>query len=199
MWMMVVLLTLGVPKVGYNFGVAIGYFLPGVMAYVCFGRWRPRLPVGLLPVFLGALWVAFLLHANFHRGWIACLLLGLGLPMFRQMSAEWAIVPSRIIAKYSYGAYLTHPFAIVVGIYLLRGHSLGVQLLAEAVLLVALPAAAYHWLEHPMIRLGDGLPRVRRNGTNSMNWRTSVKRTRSIASCSRRQYGVVGGYSGGRS
>jgi hypothetical protein len=100
MWMMVVLLTRGVPKVGHNFGVAIGYFLPGVMAYVCFGRWRPRLPVGLLPVFLGALWVAFLLHANFHRGWIACLLLGLGLPMFRQMSAEWAIVPSRIIAKF---------------------------------------------------------------------------------------------------
>jgi peptidoglycan/LPS O-acetylase OafA/YrhL len=157
MWAMTVLLTRSVPKDSHNFGVAIGYFLPGVMAYVGFGRWRPRLPVWLLPVFLGALWVAFLLHANFHRGWIACLLLGLGLPMFRQMSAEWAIVPSRIIAKYSYGVYLTHPFAIVVGMYLLRGRSLGLQLMAEAVLLVALPAAAYHLLEYPMIRVGGQL------------------------------------------
>jgi peptidoglycan/LPS O-acetylase OafA/YrhL len=73
------------------------------------------------------------------------------------MRTQWVIVLSRIIAKYSYGVYLTHPFAIVIGMYLLRGHSLWVQLLAEAVALVALPVIAYHLLEHPMIRVGARL------------------------------------------
>jgi peptidoglycan/LPS O-acetylase OafA/YrhL len=159
MWMMVVLLTLGVPKVGHNFAVAIGYFLPGAMAYVGFGRWKPRLQAWTLPVFLCILWIGFLLHANFHRGWIACLLLGLGLPLFHQIRAPWLIAASHTIAKYSYGVYLMHPFALVIGMYLLRGHSLGVRLLAEAVPLVVLPVAAYHLLEHPLIRVGSRLAR----------------------------------------
>jgi peptidoglycan/LPS O-acetylase OafA/YrhL len=157
MWAMAVLLARKGPSDTHNFGVAIGYFLPGAMAYVGFKRWSPKLPAWLLPLFMGVVWIAFLLHASFHTGWIACLLLGLGLPMFRQMRAEWAIAPSRIVAKYSYGVYLTHPFAIVVGIYLLRGHSLGVRLLVEAVVLVTVSTAAYHLLEQPMIRLGARL------------------------------------------
>jgi peptidoglycan/LPS O-acetylase OafA/YrhL len=157
MWMMVVLLTLGVPKTTHNFGVAIGYFLPGAMAYVGFGRWKSRLPAWMLPVFLAALWAAFLLHANFHRGWMACLLLGLGLPLFHQIRAPWLIAASHTIAKYSYGVYLMHPFALVIGLYLLRGHSLGVRLLAGAVPLVVLPVLAYHFIEYPMIRVGARL------------------------------------------
>jgi peptidoglycan/LPS O-acetylase OafA/YrhL len=47
--------------------------------------------------------------------------------------------------------------AIVIGIYLLRGHSLGVRLLAEAVSLVVLPSVAYHLLEHPLIKIGARL------------------------------------------
>jgi peptidoglycan/LPS O-acetylase OafA/YrhL len=159
LWTMTVLLTRWGNQNLHNFGVAIGYFLPGAMAYVGFSKWRPRIPAWPLPVFLAVLWIGFLLHANFHRGWMVCLLLGLGLPMFRQMRAEWVIVPSQIIAKYSYGVYLTHPFAIVIGMYLLRGHSLGVRLLAEVVSLVVLPVVAYHLLEHPMIRIGSRLAR----------------------------------------
>jgi len=159
MWAMAVLLARQVPSDLHTFGVTIGYFLPGCMAYVGFGRWRPRLPGWLLAVFLVALWTAFLLRANFHTGWFACLALGFALPMFRQMRPKWVTEPSRIVAKYSYGIYLTHPFAIVVGMYLLRGHSLAVQLLAEAVPLVLLPVAAYHLLEHPLIKVGARLAR----------------------------------------
>ena len=158
-WVMTVLLTRHAPPNSHTFGMAIGYFLPGAMAYVGFGRWTPRLPAWLLAVFLATLWVGFLFHASFRSGWLACLLLGLGLPMFRQMRSKWVVVPSQIIAKYSYGVYLTHPFAIVIGMYLLRGYSLGIQLLAEIVPLVVLPVLAYHLLEHPMIRLGARLAR----------------------------------------
>jgi peptidoglycan/LPS O-acetylase OafA/YrhL len=158
MWTMTVLLTRWGDQNVPNFAVAIGYFLPGAMAYVGFKQWRPRVPAWLLPAFLGGLWAAFLLlNPNYYSGWIICLLLGLGLPMFHQMRMEWATIPSKIIAKYSYGAYLTHPFAIVVGIYLLRRHSLWMQLSIEAMLLVTLPVVAYHLIEYPMIRVGGRL------------------------------------------
>jgi peptidoglycan/LPS O-acetylase OafA/YrhL len=84
-------------------------------------------------------------------------LLGLGLPLFHQIRAPWLIAATHTIAKYSYGIYLMHPFALVIGLYLLRGHSLGLRLLAEAVPLVVLPVLAYHLIEHPMIRAGTRL------------------------------------------
>jgi peptidoglycan/LPS O-acetylase OafA/YrhL len=157
LWTMTVLLTRWGNQNSHNFGVAIGYFLPGAMAYVGFGRWKSRLPAWMLPIFLAGLWVAFLLHANFHCAWISCVLLGLGLPLFRQIEAPWLIAASRTVAKYSYGVYLMHPFALVIGLYLLRDHSLGVRLLGEAVPLVMLPVMAYHLIEYPMIRMGARL------------------------------------------
>jgi peptidoglycan/LPS O-acetylase OafA/YrhL len=156
-WVMTLLLTRRVPSDHHNFGVAIGYFLPGCMAYVGFGRWRSRLPAWTLAAFLAFLWMAFLYRANFHTGWYACLALGLGLPMFRQIGAKCVIVPSRIIAKYSYGVYLMHSFAIVVGINILRAHSLGLRLSAEAAALVVLSVSAYHLLEQPLIKIGSRL------------------------------------------
>jgi peptidoglycan/LPS O-acetylase OafA/YrhL len=156
-WVMSVLLTRRVPNDHHNFGVAIGYFLPGCMAYVGFGRWRPRLAAWTLPIILALLWAAFLLRANFHTGWFACLALGLGLPMFRQMKANWLIVSSRMVAKYSYGIYLMHSFAIVFGLNILRSRSLGVRLVAEAVSLIVLTGLAYHLLENPLIKIGAKL------------------------------------------
>lgn len=140
-----------------NFAVTIGFFLPGVMAYVGFNRWKPKLPAWMLPAFLLATWISFWYHANFHRGWIFCLVVGLGLPLFRQIRSEVVLAPSRVIARYSYGVYLTHPFAIVIGFYLLRGRPLWMELLAVAVPLAVLPVLAYHLIEHPMIRAGSRL------------------------------------------
>jgi len=156
-WTLVFLNTRTLPPNGHNFAVSIDYFLPGVMAYVGFGRWKQTLPAWLLPIFLLALWPIFLYHCNFHKGWWFCLIIGLTLPMFRQMKSEILLAPSRQIAKYSYGVYLTHLFAIVIGIHFLRDHSIGLRLLVEAVLLVVFPVLAYHLVEHPMIRVGSRL------------------------------------------
>lgn len=156
-WSLIVLNERYLAAEGHNFIVAVDYFLPGIMAYVAFGRWKPRLPGWSLPIFLVAMWAIFLYRCNFHRAWIFCLIVGLGLPLFRQMKSEWVLAPSRQIAKYSYGVYLTHPFAIIIGMYLLRGHSLTVRLLAELGTLIVFPLLAYHLLEHPMIRLGSRL------------------------------------------
>lgn len=156
-WGLVLLNDRQVPSDSNNFAVAIGYFLPGIMAYIAFGRWKQRLPGWLLPIFLLCLWAVFLYHCNFHKGWWFCLAFGLGLPLFRQMTSEIVMAPSRQIAKYSYGIYLTHPFAIVIGLYVLRGYSLPLRLLGEVIPLVVFPLIAYHLLEHPMILLGSRL------------------------------------------
>ena len=157
LWALVLVNARPVSGNHHNFAVAIDYFLPGVMAYVGFSRWKPRLPGWLLPVFLAGMWAVFLPYFNFHRGWIFCLIIGLALPFFRQIKSELVLAPCRQIAKYSYGIYLTHPFALVVGLYVLRAHSLWVQISVELVLLVALPVIAYHLIEHPLIRVGSRL------------------------------------------
>jgi peptidoglycan/LPS O-acetylase OafA/YrhL len=82
---------------------------------------------------------------------------GLVLPSFHQLSAQWLVRCSHQIAKYSYGLYLAHPFSIVLGLYLMPHSPLALQL---AVILVSLPVfafTAYHLLEKPMIRLGSRL------------------------------------------
>lgn len=156
-WALALVNARAVPSDHHNFVVTMGYFLPGIMAYVGFGRWKPRLPGWALPLFLLAMWAVFLYRFNFHKGWYFCLVIGLALPLFRQMKSKWVLVPSRLIARYSYGVYLMHPFAIVIGMYLLKGQSLAVRLLCEVVPLVVLPVLAYHLLEHPMIRIGSRL------------------------------------------
>jgi peptidoglycan/LPS O-acetylase OafA/YrhL len=157
LWVLDLLYARHVPSDSHNFAVAIGYFLPGVMAYVGFGRWKPVLPSWMLPVLLLCLSAVCLARFNFHNGWYFCLIAGLTLPLFRQIKARPVVEISRQIAKYSYGIYLTHPFALVIGWYLLRGFSLPVRVLGEVVPLIVLPVVAYHGLEHPMIRLGSRL------------------------------------------
>ena len=159
-WLLVLLNERHFPSDRHNFAVAINYFLPGVMAYIGFNRWKPLFPGWLLPIFLASMWAIFLYHCNFHKGWYFCLIVGLGLPLFRQMKSEIVLAPSRQIAKYSYGIYLTHPFAIVIGLYLLRGHSLPVRLMGELIPLVVLPVIAYHLIEHPMIQWGSRLANI---------------------------------------
>jgi len=154
-WCLVLVNTRRVPSDEHNFAVVLGYFLPGIMAYIAYGRWKPRLPGWLLPAFLVGMWAIFLYNCNFHKGWWFCLIIGLGLPLFHQMTSAWVLTPSRIIARYSYGVYLTHPFALVIGLYLLRGHSLALRLSVEAIFLVVLPVLAYHLLEHPLVRIGS--------------------------------------------
>jgi peptidoglycan/LPS O-acetylase OafA/YrhL len=157
MWLLVVMETWHVGKQTHNFAVAIAYFLPGVMAYVGFAKWKPRLPGWLLPLFVLALGLFTLRGMNFHRAWYFCLALGLAIPAFEEVNARWLIASSRVLARYSYGVYLTHPFAIVIGLYLLAGYSLAVRVLGLMAPLLILPVLAYHLIEHPMILLGSRL------------------------------------------
>jgi peptidoglycan/LPS O-acetylase OafA/YrhL len=144
----------GVP---HNFFLCIPYFLPGIMAYVGFGRRRPILPAWTLPFALAGVYLVFLRWPEWRIGNLVCLAVGLGLPSFRQMSSRWLIRASHEVAKYSYGIYLTHPFALVFGIYLMPHRPLVFQLAVVLISLTVISVGAYHLLERPMIRLGARL------------------------------------------
>jgi len=145
------------PGVGHNFFLCIPYFLPGVMAYVGFGRHKAFLPAWSLPLALLLLWSAFMFHPSWRLADLLCLAVGLGLPRFHQITARWLIRASHEIAKYSYGIYLAHPFSIVLGLYLMPHRPLALQLTVILGSLAIFAVAAYHLLEKPMIQIGSRL------------------------------------------
>ena len=145
------------PGAAHNFFLAVPYFLPGVMAYVSYSRYRACLPGYLLPPALLLLWAVFMLHPGWRQGDLVCLAAGLGLPFFLQIRTAWLARASHEIAKYSYGMYLAHPFAIVLGLYLLPHRPLAVQLAVSLGSLAVLSVGAYHGLERPLMRVGSRL------------------------------------------
>lgn len=145
------------PGVAHNFVLVVPYFLPGIMAYVGFERYRARFPAWAFVLFLPLIWVLFMPRATWRSGNLVCLGVGLALPMFRQITNRPLIVASHTVAKYSYGMYLAHPFGIVLGLYLMPHSSLALQLTVIVLSTAALSVGAYHLLEHPMVRLGSRL------------------------------------------
>jgi len=145
------------PGQPHNFFLVIPYFLPGIMAYIGFGRQKAVLPAWIFPFALIALWGAFMLHPGWRIANVLCLALGLGLPFFHQITRRPLMVVSHTIAKYSYGIYLAHPFSIVLGLYLMPHAPLALQLTVMVVTTAAFAVAGYHLLEHPMIQLGARL------------------------------------------
>jgi peptidoglycan/LPS O-acetylase OafA/YrhL len=68
------------------------------------------------------------------------------------------VVPSHLIAKYSYGIYLTHFFSIWFGFeYLRNALPLAGRLAVFVVLIARLPVFFYHLLEEPLVQLGKYL------------------------------------------
>ncbi len=139
----------------HNFFLAIPYFLPGAMAYVGFSRWRARLPAWLFPPALLALWALFLLRPGWRAADAVCLAAGLGLPLFQQLRSRVVQRISHEIATYSYGIYLTHPFALVLGFYLAPHRPLLFQLIVALGCIALFSTAAYHLVELPMMRVGS--------------------------------------------
>lgn len=135
-------------------------FIPGVIAYKLSSS-RRRIPFYLWPVFVGALVVGYVAAAGTYQnqavylGWAACFLLGLGIPFFKELPAGRVRTAAHLIAKYSYGIYLFHYFAIWFGFQYLAKTPLAVQWSVYALLVTVLPVAFFHVLENPMIKLGN--------------------------------------------
>lgn len=143
-----------IPADSPSFIVFIPCFLSGVIAYVLFSRVRPRLPAFLLPIFVIALFFGFMIHPSWRAGWALTLPLGLAIPYFHQSRKKWLIWVSHQVAKYSYGIYLAHLFAIAIGTNLLRRYGWAIRISSIVLSLAVISVVSYHLIEEPMIRLG---------------------------------------------
>jgi peptidoglycan/LPS O-acetylase OafA/YrhL len=138
-------------------------FLGGVVAYHLGRTVLPSIPsvawLPLVPALLGLR--CFLLEGDSiestHNGAVnasVCLLLGLAIPLFKEMSGSFLPGAARSLAKYSYGIYLFH-VPVLVAVFRYCG---SFPLAAKACIFVAVTAAAsiagYRTIEHPLIKAG---------------------------------------------
>jgi len=149
------------PHVPWQLVIAAPCFLAGIVAYTIHAR--RRVPAFWWPVLVVALSAAFLMTAPWRTQSLACLVLGLAIPRFHVLSSTWLVSASRVVARYSYGVYLTHLFALWFALD--YGASAGLPMLARwclfIVLVAGLPVVLYHGLEAPLIRVGVRFARPR--------------------------------------
>lgn len=130
-------------------------FLSGIVAYKLTKTWRLRLPAFLWPIALGALTVFYLEGPTYQRAWYSCLMLGVAIPQFQEMTNRISRKTFQVIARYSYGIYLTHFICIWLAFQAV-GSVPG--WLRWAILLITVsvfPYLLYHLLEKPMMRIGE--------------------------------------------
>ena len=96
----------------------------------------------------------YLAHPSLDVSWLVCLGLALLVPFVRELPHGRSSKVFVIIARYSYGIYLTHFIALWVG-YGVVGGALGWAVFA-AIAIVA-PVVLYHGIEKPLIGFGRRL------------------------------------------
>ena len=149
------------PMISERLSIAqyIPNFLPGVIAYRAAGlsRSSPTWPAFWWPIMLMAMGVLYTVTQPYEHGWILCLITGLTANRFREIRLGWLRRAAHLLAKYSYGIYLTHVIALWLGLELLGGFSPALRWTIFAVTLVAIPFLLYHTVEAPMTRFGATL------------------------------------------
>jgi peptidoglycan/LPS O-acetylase OafA/YrhL len=131
-------------------------FLPGIVAYKLWGR--PRfLPAWCWPIFLLFCCAMFMWLSGsepIETGWFICFTIGLGVCLFREMRENLLTRLTKRIARYSYGIYVLHYFAIWIGFAICRRLNVGLQIAIFAAVLVSLSVLLYHTVEAPLIKAG---------------------------------------------
>jgi peptidoglycan/LPS O-acetylase OafA/YrhL len=135
-------------------------FLPGVLAFVlkrrCHARLNPLLLFAGIAIAVPV--TTALVNARVPETplfWAVCLILGITLPMFREITSKPLARCANVIATYSYGIYLTHVLALALAFT--AGRAGLVEWGVFCVLMPALAWAAYHGIEKHGIRLGVAL------------------------------------------
>jgi len=85
------------------------------------------------------------------------LAIGLGVSFFREMRENALTRVTKRIARYSYGMYLFHYFAIWVGFVVFRAASKPVQAAIFIAVLGCLSVLLYHAVESPLIAAGGNI------------------------------------------
>jgi peptidoglycan/LPS O-acetylase OafA/YrhL len=137
----------------------VPFFLPGVMAYVLLHKQRPIFPSWIYPIYLLSYIALHYRYGTLRATCFFCLFLGLTQPLFQQVTWKPLLRTAHLIARYSYGIYLCHMGAIVIGFYYLRNCNRVERAAGYLAFMIAAPVFFYHTVEKPMIVLGSKLAR----------------------------------------
>lgn len=132
-------------------------FYAGIVAFKSSTRVRPTWPALTWPLLLIGLTLLYLEEPKPSVGALGCLVLGLCQPRIRELRLPPLRVVSQLIARYSYGVYLTHLICMWLAFDLLANTPALVRWVVFVTTAIAAPVALYHGLEHPMIALGSHL------------------------------------------
>jgi peptidoglycan/LPS O-acetylase OafA/YrhL len=141
--------------------VYVPCFMAGVASYFAgFGSVRRRLPFIGWPLTIAAaagIFFAFGSGTRYEAAWIMCLSIGLSAPLFADLEFSPLRKASAWVARYSYGIYLTHMYAMWTAFIVLKGQPLWIRCIVLLALSIGLPVLFYEFLESPMMKLGARL------------------------------------------
>jgi peptidoglycan/LPS O-acetylase OafA/YrhL len=158
LWAAVVFVIHELAQIGFNYLASlvlfVPCFLPGIIAFKQTKARTLGLPSILWPITLGLIMIVYL---RFGKAYICCLLLGVAVPQFRDVANPWVRKVAEIIARYSYGVYLTHLIFLWLAFQALHGLPNWTRWIIMALTTAGAPYLLYHGLEKPMIRYGERL------------------------------------------
>ena len=135
-------------------------FMGGILAFQLSNRLkRGFMPGFLWPVFIAAVVSVFVIVDHSRRGWVECLLLGAAIPCFAEIQCRWWRLAAHLIAKYSYGIYLSHMPLLWVAFARLRGLPMAAKVAFVTCGVFLCPVALYHLVERPAIGAGIRISR----------------------------------------
>lgn len=161
-WSVIMALALPSASLAYKLMQFVPCFLPGVLAFVISRRTQteasPLLLFGLIIV-AGVIGVPMLVASGLPEMpllWGLCLVLGLTVPRSEELRNRHLVRGSGLVAKYSYGVYMTHVLALGAIDGLMPGPVI-VQWAAMLILLPGLAYICYHCIEKRGVALGARL------------------------------------------
>jgi peptidoglycan/LPS O-acetylase OafA/YrhL len=148
----------------FNIFEYIPCFLGGILAWKISRHYRPIFHGWLWPLGIAGVSLVWFCAENIYLydlplRWIFCAMLGMIIPMFRSMGDSVVTRGAAIIAKYSYGIYLSHTIAMAIAFHSLAGKDSTVQWGVFLLLATTIPYLAFHLIESPMIDLGKRIAR----------------------------------------
>jgi peptidoglycan/LPS O-acetylase OafA/YrhL len=170
LWTGAVLVAMVQPKLSGRLDVAqfAPCFLSGILAYALASRSRRGLSASLWVLSIVTLTAAFSFAVDTRsrlpvHDWLYCLLIGLAVPFFKEIRFPMIKRMSSLIARYSYGIYLSHLVVFFIAFRVHGDLNPVFQWSEMIVLIVAMPIACYHLIENPLIdtgkRIASGLVR----------------------------------------
>ena len=135
-------------------------FMAGVGAYGLLRTPHRKWRFAVWPITLLVCAVCYCSRPTFAMSWGCCLALGIALVSCADMAPGIMSRICHLIARYSYGIYLTHFICIWLAFVLLGYLPWPVRVLVFAIALVVLPLGLYHLVEAPMIKWGSRLTRA---------------------------------------